>query len=156
MSLPDRPGAFAGGLTVALATLFLVLGCDGGTEPTVERVLGVIIDRTGDTAGISVPDRGILGEPVVLRVTTYGGGCRSKDETVVNREGMTATVTPYDRVVRGVTCTDDLRPLDHTAAIRFPGEGTARITIRGQEETRRGGTVQVEVVQEVEIRRPER
>jgi len=68
MSPLDRPVAPAAGVAASLGFHFLVLGCDGGTGPTFERQLGVIV-RFGDTARISVPDSALLGEPVVVSLT---------------------------------------------------------------------------------------
>jgi hypothetical protein len=124
----------------AAAAAIVVAACTSAmdAEPDPQGA-GVGVDRVrvlGEIAGYNQDDPRISvvasGRTVMVEVTTYGGGCHSKGETEVSRSGMTADVVPYDYTAPpGTVCTQQLLSFRHTAAIDFPGSGTATIRVRG-------------------------
>lgn len=112
----------------------LVTACSP-TEPSQHRVLGTI-------AGFDSTDPHVVlssaGTAVTVGIRTYGNGCYSVAETVVDVDGLEATVTPYDY---DPGCFQrDLKLLDHSATISFPSQGTALIRVKGLDVSKLSGT----------------
>lgn len=114
-------------------------GVADGSGPS-ERVFGTI-EFYGDPVRVGVPSTAEPGQPFVVTVITYGGGCIQKGETKVEVEALRAEVRPYDYDIlptlsANETCTADLRYYEHTATLRFEETGTAEVVFSGRRRTR--------------------
>jgi hypothetical protein len=111
----------------------LLSACASEPESVVE-IGRVVYESQGPL--IEAPASASVGESVVVRVTTAGGGCISleRTETAVAIDG--AVVTPYDRrKIPGEefdACTSDLVYLRHETSITFDTPGSKTISIRGR------------------------
>ena len=88
-----------------------------------------------DPLTVSVPTRARAGEPFVVGVTTYGGGCISEDTTTVRLEGQRADVVPYQRVYApplNGACTLQLRVTRREVHVAFPSPGVATVRVTGR------------------------
>lgn len=127
---------------VWMALALVVAACGSPSEPAPPsqsglpdppagrvRVLGSIIGYNRDDPRISIVQNG---RTVSVSVTTYGGGCHSGGETVVQVSGLFVDITPYDfTATTGTVCTQPLLSFVHEATVRFDVVGTAHIRIHG-------------------------
>ena len=93
-----------------------------------------VLEHYGDPPRVTAPASVLVGDPVTVSVTSYGGGCVRKGYTdVVQGERMTVSVRPYDLYVGDgkVVCTDELALYQHDVTLRFDQPGTATIRIHG-------------------------
>ena len=112
-----------------LGLALLAAGCGSLLGPDEKRVIGII----GDGSSIEVPTTVQAGQDFTVTIQTgWRNGCARKDKTDVQAQGMSATVTPYDRVTEGATCTQAPQQFTHTATLRFSQPGTAKVRIRGR------------------------
>lgn len=120
-----------------------------------ERELGTI-NFYGEPVQVEVPSSVRQGQPFVVTVVTYGGGCIGKGETKVEGKALRAEVRPYDYDISPTlpingTCTTELRHYEHTATLRFVEVGTAEIVFYGRKENLSGVT-QTSATRTVEVR----
>lgn len=99
--------------------------------PDDRERLGIIQILPSQPARVTVPETAEIGEPFTVMVVTHGGGCLSPGPTRVQREGMAATVRPYDVHTGGDVCPADVRLYEHTATLRFDQPGTATVHFQG-------------------------
>ncbi len=152
-------------LTGALAEIVLLTcaALPGGGNPTQpdgsmngkglsERMFGTI-EFYGETAQVEVPISTKQGQPFVVIVVTYGGGCIEKGETKVEVEALRVEVRPYDYDATPVSgsCNDNLRLHKHTATLRFEETGNAEVVFFGQKENANGIT-QTSVTRTLKVR----
>ena len=133
-----------GRMHAASATCLLAVCAAVACDDGVIVEIGVI-EQDGP-AQIQVPTTARVGEPALIQVTTYGGGCVSVEttEVVVTDDG--AEITPYDRRREG-NCTAIRLEFDHNAAIRFDTPGLKVIRVNGRKMYFGGGEFQDELVQ---------
>lgn len=116
---------------ISLAILALLCSCDG-SESVVE--LGRVEFYDGPLR-LEAPDSVEVGQPFVVAVETYGGGCISHEETEVEFTGEGAEFRPFDRRSipgKNGTCNDDLAYIPHEATLRFETPGSKEIRIHGR------------------------
>ena len=117
----------------SLALAALLAGCGSIFGPGEERVVGIIGDFATDTPAIEVPSTVRAGENVTVTIHTgWRNGCARKGATEVQARGASVTVTPYDIVQEGGTCTQAPQQFTHTATFRFARPGTAQVLVRGR------------------------
>lgn len=129
-------------------------GVANGSGPS-ERVFGTI-EFYSDPVRVVVPSSVQQGQPFVVTVVTYGGGCIEKGETDVEVEALQAEIRPYDYDISPALptnggCTDELNLYEHTATLSFEETGTADIIFHGQKEDASGVT-QTSVTRTLEVR----
>ena len=140
----------------ALSLCSVLLGCRdlptaGGASaselPLREETLVVnvaalrvgVVRGVSDPITIAVPATARIGEAVVVRITTYGGGCVGPDTTVASTVGLRALIVPYQRVFTvpsQVACTDDLRLESRAVSVTFTSVGEAIVRIVGRAASR--------------------
>lgn len=122
-----------------------------GSGPS-ERVFGTI-EYYGEPAQVEVPGLVEQGQPFVVTVVTYGGGCIEKGETKAEVEALRAEVRPYDYDTSPVNpiCNDVLRVHKHTATLSFEEAGTAEVVFYGRKEDA-SGVMQTSVTRTVVVR----
>ncbi|HSJ08862.1 MAG TPA: hypothetical protein VK928_03090 [Longimicrobiales bacterium] len=123
----------------AILALALLGACSSSTDPLDDG--GVpgpdgLVRVMGEIKGYNQGDPHIRidasGRDVTVRVTSYGGGCHRKGDTVVKVDGLVADITPYDRTAPpGTMCTQPLLSFEHVATVRFDRTGGARIRVHG-------------------------
>ncbi|HEY0735724.1 MAG TPA: hypothetical protein VGD69_12510 [Herpetosiphonaceae bacterium] len=99
-----------------------------------KQVVGQIpSDRVPDQV-IRAPATAPVNQRITLTVNTYGSStCRTAGGANVEVVGLTAIITPFDRLPVGdVMCTDDLRSHPRTVNVRFAEPGEALIRVIGQ------------------------
>ncbi len=133
-------------------------GVVDGSGPS-EWVFGTI-EFYGDPVRVGVPTTAELGQPFVVTVITYGGGCIEKGETKVEVEveveALRAEVRPYDYDISPALpanggCTDELNLYEHTTTVTFTEAGMAEIVFYGQKKNASGVT-QTGVTRTLEVR----
>ena len=121
-----------------LGLALLAAGCGSILGPDGKRVIGVI----GDGSGIEVPAAVQAGQDFTVTIqTSWPDGCAHEDGTEVQQRAASATVTPYDRVTEGGTCTSAPQRLTHVATLRFSQPGTAVVNIRGRPSRDEGARI---------------
>lgn len=116
-------------ILVGFALITVLASC--GFFETRERVVGTFWEGEGPPA--TVPSEVTRGQPFEVSVSTLGGDCTLKGDTVVSAEGLRANVTPFDiEVTRASPCLLYAQELVHTAKLVFEEAGTATITFHGQ------------------------
>lgn len=65
---------------------------------------------------VTAPETAQAGVPFQVSVRTYGSGCHSRGETVVEVAGVHVDVRPYDILSGRHTCNSILRMFDHAAS----------------------------------------
>lgn len=116
------------------------LSCDlTGPEWITNRGYLEFYDRP---ALVQLPEKVEIGEIVPVVIETYGTGCNSASETLVEyQEPMIVWVTPIDRYPgpgsKGV-CPLSLNRFRHVANLSFNGLGEAEILIRGRRLSNEG------------------
>lgn len=89
----------------------------------------------GDTSAVDLQTSARVGELVILRFTSFGGGCISPDATEVEISGLHAAVLPYRRepteLPPNTACTGELRVDRHDVQLRFDRPGRAWVRIVG-------------------------
>jgi len=101
-----------------------------------DRVVEVgVVEYYGDASDVlDAPTTARAGEPIQLRVMTFGGGCI---ETVyldvdVDVEDATVELTPYDSHPVDAVCTDDLRYLMHETEVTLESAGAWTVRVHGR------------------------
>ncbi|MBW3655143.1 MAG: hypothetical protein KY444_03495 [Gemmatimonadetes bacterium] len=118
-----------------LGFALLVAGCGSIFGSDGKRVIGVI----GDGSGIEVPATVQAGQDFTVTIqTSWPNGCAHEDGTEVQQGAASATVTPYDHVSEGGTCTHAPQRFTHVATLRFSQPGTAVVKIRGRPSPNEG------------------
>lgn len=123
-----------------VAASLLLFGCSG--SPTVAeaeadgRVPGAL-EHYGDPVLVELPARVLSGSEFVVNVKTYGGGCTTKGDAVVESAAQSAWIKPFDydwSAVAGgpVICSGDLVLFNHQVTLRFDRPGTAHVFVQGQ------------------------
>ncbi|HEY0735723.1 MAG TPA: hypothetical protein VGD69_12505 [Herpetosiphonaceae bacterium] len=105
------------------------------TQPfTTQQVVGSIPNDTPESEVIKAPATAAVNQTITLTVNTYGSSsCTTPDGARVEVNGLTATITPLDRIPRGdVACTSDLAARPHTVEVTFAEAGEAVIRVIGQ------------------------
>lgn len=145
---------------VALVAAVTLLGCADATEPVSKAVVDGVLTGTGAALGkrhvlgtlIASAGYGptveavVEGTKVTVHVTTYGNSCVTAAATEVEVTGMEATIVPWDH---DPGCHDRLlKQVSHTVEIDFGQSGTARILVRGIDQSPVAGpdTVTIERV----------
>jgi hypothetical protein len=123
-----------------MLTLAMASACDD-SDDVVE--IGVI-ERVdiGIGAEIEVPSSVKIGELALVRVSTYGDGCISLDDTEVNITAGGAEITPYDRR-HPPKCTSNFLVFKHEAQVRFNTLGLKTILVNGRSRDGLPGSEQV-------------
>ena len=101
-------------------------------EPLVRRP--ATLQFHGDSARVTVPPSGTMGQPVRVALTTYGGGCVREDTTEVRVRGLVAEVMPYQLAPRpgsSMICTMELRLTRREVDVVFAERGRATVRIVG-------------------------
>lgn len=128
-------------LSVALLGAVAACGEPAGEE-VVWELQPAMISFYGDSS-IHVPDTASVGAPLLVRVTSYGGGCVRGGITRTTTQGLVAIVEPLDSVVvrqpPNRDCTLELGEYVHSATVQFGVTGTAAVRILG----RHNGSTQV-------------
>ena len=99
------------------------------------------LEYYGTAAPISAPATARTGEPVVVRVDTFGGGCTDFESTEVTTSATAADVQPLDRRVipsGNGGCTLILEMITHEATLTFDTPGMKTVTIHGRHVDSRG------------------
>lgn len=103
---------------------------------TTEQVVGSIPNDTPASEVIQAPATAAVNQPITLTINTYGSSsCTTPDGAQVEVDGLTATITPLDRVPRpnsNVACTADLAARPRTVTVTFAEPGEALIRVIGQ------------------------
>lgn len=142
-----RAVARAAGAAIAC----VLAGCGGVTAPSLPSAglplaeqapaAGLSARRVatirgyGEAAVVTVPATARAGEPVVVGVTTYGGGCVREDTTVTTVVGVRADVVPYQLVYTpraNEACTLELRINARQVRLTFGTPGPAQVVVTGR------------------------
>lgn len=123
----------------ALALLPLVLAalasaCSALLPERPSEQQPAVLEHYGEPPQVTAPASVLVGEPVTVSVTSYGGGCVRKGYTeVVQGQGMTVSVRPYELHAGDgkSVCTDELALYRHQVTLRFDQPGTATLRIHG-------------------------
>jgi hypothetical protein len=121
-------------LILPAAALSATLAC-GGTEPSDQRVVGVILAGSGMASVINAPDTVRARERFGAVINTFGSSsCTTPDGVDLQQAASEVVVTPYDRVPAdsAASCTRDMAPRPHPVQIRFTDPGLGRIVVRGR------------------------
>jgi hypothetical protein len=113
------------------AIVAFLCACDGILGLDGERQQLGVISFYNDPVVVEAPDTVTRGQPFIVIVRTYGGGCISQGPTEVRVDDLRATVTPFDINSGGHVCTRELRLFRHEAPIEFARSGTATLVFRG-------------------------
>ncbi len=108
---------------VLLLPALVLASCSLGTDPFVVQV-GAI-----NQASIVTPDTVTAGQPFQVSFRTVGAdGCWGRERTEVAVSGMTASITPYDRILTDGGCAPEPVSIDHAASVTLttPGDGLLR------------------------------
>lgn len=93
----------------------------------------------GDAPRVSVPATAALGEPFVIDIQTYGGGCIEPGPTPVKLVGGRLEVRPLDDFPRDdALCTADIRLNDHSVTYSVDADMTLEIDVLGVSVTDSG------------------
>ena len=120
----------------ALLAVLLVSSCALVTNPDGwRRVIGNVNPALSSMQMVNLPTEAAVNVPFTVTVTTLGSSsCTRADGADVVTNGLTATITPYDRVAPPNTpCTRDLRGFPHPVQLRFATAGSARINVIGRD-----------------------
>lgn len=85
---------------------------------------------------ITVPPEAAVGTPIVIHLTTYGGGCMWKGPTETTVTELTVIVAPFDDVRipdSGTICPAHIATFKHSAEVTFERAGEASVAVRGRE-----------------------
>lgn len=115
----------------AAAVAVAAAGCSTIIEPSPEERPGVI-DFYQEPVVVEAPETVRAGAPFEVSVRTYGGGCLSKGETEVRKEGLSVDVRPHDIHSGADVCTQELKMFDHRATVTLHDAGVAEIRFHGQ------------------------
>jgi hypothetical protein len=91
----------------------------------------------GDTTVVTLPDSARAGQPFVVQVRSFGGGCIQQDQMAVVVTGSRVDLRPLVREphpAASVVCTADLRLLTHSAPVTIATPGTATVVVHGRVE----------------------
>lgn len=133
----------------AIVLLAMIPACDIVTGPDAEdRVVGIIEWQSDAThvrvaaadprTVVAAPDTVTAGVPFTVTITTIGlSGCWSQDGATRSVSGLTANVTPYDRVIEEIdglpiSCTAALVDLPRDISLSFAQTGTATLRVSGR------------------------
>lgn len=117
--------------SVLMLTSVLAGGCAGMLESKEDRRLGVIAFYD-EPVTVQAPDTVEAGAAFEVTVRTYGDGCVTRGETIVEQDGLIVIVRPYDVHSGASVCTQELRMFDHRASVSVDEPGTAEIRVRGR------------------------
>lgn len=109
-----------------------IVGC-GLLESDYRAVVGVLRLEDG-MPRLDVPTRAAAGEDFSISfATTSGDACAEAGSTSSDLVGMTATVVPYDLILRHEGgCLDVIQTFEHSATLNFAAPGTATVKVRGR------------------------
>jgi hypothetical protein len=114
-----------------LASVVALAGCQEVADPPEETRVPGTIELYSQPVVVSANYTVPLGQPIVVRVRTYGNGCVSRGDTEIQQQDLQATITPHDYQQRAQACPDILRTFEHEATLRFSRRGNATVVIRG-------------------------
>lgn len=134
-----------------LGAALLCAACSNPIAPDAgERVVGIIEWNTTAAAPgamaepetvVSAPDTVDAGMPFTVTITTIGAsGCWREDGALESVSGLTATLTPHDRVIEEidgmpVSCTGALVSLPRDMSLTFRQTGSATLRVIGRRVT---------------------
>jgi hypothetical protein len=121
-------------LILPVAALSATLAC-GATEPSDQRVVGVILAGSGMASVINAPDTVRARERFVAVINTFGSSsCTTPDGVDLQQAASEVVVIPYDRVPAdsAASCTRDMAPRAHPVQVRFTDPGLGRIVVHGR------------------------
>jgi hypothetical protein len=100
------------------------------------EVLASRIIYAGDTANIQIPATVTRGVQFEVVIETFGGGCYSDvpAATIVDINGSTVTVSPFDLLEDNDACTADLRFIRHITRMTLDVTGAVLFRFLGVEE----------------------
>lgn len=134
--------AVLGGLVAALTACSLV---DPDPRAREETRIGAIAGFTAGDPRVEVPDTAAAATNFTVRVRTYGNGCVRKGGVQAETGDTGITLTPWDYVRVGETCTDELRSFDHEVFVRVEEPRELRVVVRGTQHPS-GSLLEVERV----------
>jgi len=129
----------------AAAIALLAAACGGEADDFVVRP-GIV--EFYDMIEIEVPSAVPVGTAFTVRITTFGGGCESFEDTTVGLVPHGAIVTPRDRSHIVEACTTPLLRFAHEASLTFSDPGSKTVVIHGR---RVGSEAGIRVDEEIEI-----
>jgi hypothetical protein len=123
-------------------TGLLLAGCSLTDRPTERKGQWTIEPGAlifyRDTSAVSLgADTVQMGEPLLVRTTTFGNGCVRRARSRVDSESLRAVLTPLDSVYTPApdeACTEELNEIPHRATVSFERAGTARVVVQGRQE----------------------
>jgi hypothetical protein len=113
-----------------IPTIISALACASAACDDSVVEVGVI-EFHNDPVVIQVPGAVKRGESALVRITTYGGGCVSMEDTEISATGDGVVITPYDRRKSG-TCTHVLLRFGHEASVSFDTLGPKTVLVNGR------------------------
>ena len=96
------------------------------------RIAWIHFGQGEDSVVFVVPGHARVGQPVQAAITTYGGGCIAEDTTFVSVAGMSAEITPMQRIYYGGACTLELRITRRPVSLVFNQPGVASVRVTGR------------------------
>jgi hypothetical protein len=103
-----------------------------GKPGIFRRIAWIHFGQGQDSVVFIVPGHARVGQPVQAVITTYGGGCISEDTTFVSVSGMSAEITPMQRVYYGGACTMEMRITRRPITLVFDKPGVANVRVTGR------------------------
>ena len=117
-----------------MAAAALVAACADSDDFTVQLAT---IEVTTHQVAIDSPMVAGVGEPVLIGITTWGGGCTSEERTDIELHDQEVHIYPYNRTripSKGSACTQQLLSIPHQAMFKFEVAGNKQITVHGIRE----------------------
>src|SRR2546428_9375323 len=125
---PSTPGHL-----LLLALALTASGCTSPTQPSSQRVVGIIDNGGTGIDPLVMPDTVYVGAPFVATVTTFGSACDTLDGTDVQTTALVAGVTPYDLLPpAGTVCIAVLRASPRPVQLTFATAGAAVVRLHGR------------------------
>jgi hypothetical protein len=105
-----------------------------GREMPAARQQPSYIAYPGAAVEVDAPSTVRAGEPLTVRVATFGDGCSAAGGDDVVVQGLEADVLPWELDHSGekIDCPDLLRTFHHSATVRFQHPGMATVRINGR------------------------
>lgn len=118
----------------ALPLLVLLAACglvdlDGGVQE--EPRVGVIAGFHTDDPRVDVPDSVQVATPFPVTMRTYGNGCVRRGGVEVEAGEDRVTLTPWDYVRFGETCSDELQTFEHEVVMQVEVAREVQVVVRG-------------------------
>ncbi len=121
------------GYLLLLALALTASGCAAPTQPSSQRVVGIIDNGGTGIDPLVMLDTVYVGVPFVATVTTFGSACDTPDGTDVQTTALVADVTPYDLLPpAGTVCIAVLRASPRPVQVTFAAAGAAIVRLHGR------------------------